>query len=105
MSRQEIRFTQKLQRYFVVNIFTLSLVTINSSADFNESLIGHEASPQTPMVILECCDSSESINHVSEAEKALDTPLISPDRRLNQSSDDGGCMPPGRSGLKLENTK
>ncbi len=105
MSRQEIRFTKKLQRYFVVNIFTLSLVPINSSADSNESLVGHEASPETPMVTLECCDSSESINHVSEVEKVLDTPLMSPDRGLTRSSDDGGCMPPGRSGLRLENTR
>ena len=105
MSRREILFTQKLQRCVAVKIIALSLVAVNSSADCHESLVRQEANPETPMVSPEHCDSSKSINDLSEAEKALDTPLMSPDRRLNQSSDDGGCMPPGRSGLKLENTK
>ena len=105
MSRREILFTQKLQGCVAVNVIALSLVAVNSSADCHEALVRHEANPETPMVTPEDCDSSKSINDLSEAEKVLDTPFMSPDVRPNFSSDDGGCMPSGRSGLKLESGK
>ncbi|MAH73911.1 MAG: hypothetical protein CBC09_07415 [Cellvibrionales bacterium TMED49] len=105
MSRREILFTQKLQRCVAVKIIALSLVAVNSSADCHESLVRQEANPETPMVSPEHCDSSKSINDLSEAEKVLDTPFMSPARRPNLPSDDEGCMPSGRLGLKLESAK
>tara|TARA_X000000950_G_scaffold246619_1_gene304269 strand:+ start:18129 stop:18446 length:318 start_codon:yes stop_codon:yes gene_type:complete len=105
MSRREILFTQKLQRCVAVNIIALSLAAVNSFADCDKSLVENDANPETLMVTVEQCGGSESITDLLEVEEVPYATSILPDSRLNRPLNDEGCMPAGRSRLKLGEIK
>ena len=105
MSRREILFTQKLQRCVTLNVISLSLAAVNSLADCDKSLVENDANPETVMATEKKCGGSESITDLLEIEKAPHASSILPDSRLNRPLNDEGCMPAGRSRLKLGEIK